>query len=147
MFGSSATCTSSLACLAALCLPVAAVAQAHVHPSGDNNSARERHSIRAMRADVAPKMDGVLDAAVWQKRPAVDEFTQPEPREGAAATGRIEVHVMYDSKNKNLPIAIHAFDAQSSGIGATEMPSVLLSGPRIGHHFAGRGLVRRLPVR
>ena len=72
-----------------------------------------------MRADQAPKIDGVLDDAVWQKAPVIDQFTQQEPREGDTATERTEVRVMYDSKN--LLIAVHAFDAQPSGIVATEM--------------------------
>ena len=108
----------ALTCAAALCLPALARAQAHVHPAADT-SARERHSVSAMRADQAPKIDGVLDDAVWQKAPVIDQFTQQEPREGDTATERTEVRVMYDSKN--LLIAVHAFDAQPSGIVATEM--------------------------
>ena len=109
---------AALACLAALCHPAAAAAQAHVHPTGDT-SARERHSIAAIRADQPPKIDGVLDDAVWQKAPIIDEFTQQEPHEGAGATERTEVRVMYDSRH--LLIAVHAFDAQPSALVATEM--------------------------
>ena len=107
-----------LACAAALCLPVSARGQAHVHPAGDN-STRERHSIPAVRVDQSPKIDGVLDDAVWQKAPLIDQFTQQEPREGAAATERTEVRVMYDSRS--LLIAVHAYDAQPSALVATEM--------------------------
>ena len=109
---------SAAVCSAVLSLPSRAGAQAHVHPAGDN-SARERHSVPAIRADQAPTIDGVLDDAVWQKAPVIDQFTQQEPREGATATERTEVRVMYDSKN--LLIAVHAFDAQPSAIVATEM--------------------------
>ena len=104
--------------MAVLSLPLNAGAQAHVHPAADH-SARERHSVAAIRADQPPKIDGVLDDAVWQKAPVIDQFTQQEPREGDTATERTEVRVMYDSKN--LLIAVHAFDAQPSGIVATEM--------------------------
>jgi hypothetical protein len=108
----------ALACAAALCVPGVARAQARVHPPGDAG-ARERYSITAVRADQAPTIDGVLDDAVWQKAPVIDQFTQQEPREGATATERTEVRVMYDSKN--LLIAVHAFDTQPSAIVATEM--------------------------
>jgi len=108
----------ALACAVALCAPVSARAQAHVHPSSDNSS-RERHSIPAVRVDQSPKIDGILDDAVWQKAPLIDTFTQQEPREGAAATERTEVRVMYDSHN--LLIAVHAYDAQPSALVATEM--------------------------
>jgi hypothetical protein len=64
-FGLASTSRSSilapaLACLAALCLPASAWAQAHVHPAGDS---RERYSVSAVRVDQAPKIDGVLDDA------------------------------------------------------------------------------------
>ena len=124
MFGLASTLTTktafvpALACAAALCAPVFARAQAHVHPAGDNSS-RERHSIPAVRVDQSPKIDGVLDEAVWQKASLIDQFTQQEPREGATATERTEVRVMYDSRS--LLIAVHAYDAQPSALVATEM--------------------------
>jgi hypothetical protein len=109
---------ATLACAAALWVPVSARAQAHVHTSGDDSS-RERHSIPAVRVDQSPKIDGLLDDAVWQKAALVDAFTQQEPREGTPATERTEVRVMYDGRN--LLIAVHAFDAQPSALVATEM--------------------------
>ncbi len=109
---------SALALAAFLAGPPRAAAQARVHPSGDN-SARERHWIPAVRVDQSPKIDGVLDDAVWQKAAVIDAFTQQEPREGTPASERTEVRVMYDGRS--LLIAVHAFDAQPSGIVATEM--------------------------
>jgi hypothetical protein len=61
----------------------------------------------------------VLDDEVWKKAPLVEEFTQQEPREGAAASERTEVRVLYDGKT--LHIGVHAFDVQPSAIVATEM--------------------------
>ena len=66
-------------------------AQSHQHSAADNH--RERYSIPAVRVDQPPKIDGVLDDAVWKKAPLVEEFTQQEPREGAAASERTEVRV------------------------------------------------------
>ena len=92
-------------------------AQSHQHNAADNH--RERYSIPAIRVDQPPKIDGVLDDEVWKKAPLVEEFTQQEPREGAAASERTEVRVLYDGKT--LHIGVHAFDVQPSAIVATEM--------------------------
>jgi hypothetical protein len=97
--------------------PGLGLAQSHQHTAADNH--RERYSIPAIRVDQPPKIDGVLDDEVWKKAPLVEEFTQQEPREGAAASERTEVRVLYDGKT--LHIGVHAFDVQPSAIVATEM--------------------------
>jgi hypothetical protein len=97
--------------------PGIGLAQSHQHTAADNH--RERYSIPAIRVDQPPKIDGVLDDEVWKKAPLVEEFTQQEPREGAAASERTEVRVLYDGKT--LHIGVHAFDVQPSAIVATEM--------------------------
>jgi hypothetical protein len=97
--------------------PGLGLAQSHQHGAADNH--RERYAIPAIRVDQPPKIDGVLDDEVWKKAPLVEEFTQQEPREGAAASERTEVRVLYDGKT--LHIGVHAFDAQPSAIVATEM--------------------------
>ena len=101
-----------------LAFSTGAHAQTHVHAM-PGDSPRARYSIPAVRVDQSPKIDGVLDDPVWQRASLVSEFVQQEPREGAAATERTEVRVLYDSKN--LLIGIRAFDALPSGIVATEM--------------------------
>jgi len=97
--------------------PGVGLAQSHQHAAADSH--RERYSIPAIRVDQPPKIDGVLDDEVWKKAPLVEEFTQQEPREGAAASERTEVRVLYDGKT--LHIGVHAFDVQPSAIVATEM--------------------------
>jgi len=97
--------------------PGLGLAQSHQHNAADNH--HERYSIPAVRVDQPPKIDGVLDDEVWKKAPLVEEFTQQEPREGAAASERTEVRVLYDGKT--LHIGVHAFDVQPSAIVATEM--------------------------
>jgi hypothetical protein len=94
-----------------------AAAQTHVHPGGD--SSRERYLVPAVRVDEMPHIDGVLDDAVWKKAALVEDFVQQEPREGAPASERTEVRVMYDSRS--LLISVHAFDGQPSALVATEM--------------------------
>ena len=97
--------------------PGRGLAQSHQHSASDNQ--RERYTIPAVRVDQPPKIDGVLDDDVWKKAPLVEQFTQQEPKEGAAASERTEVRVLYDGKT--LHIGVHAFDLQPSSIVATEM--------------------------
>lgn len=73
----------------------------------------------AVRAEQGPAIDGVTDEPVWRRAAVIREFTQQEPLEGAPATERTEVWVLYDQHN--LYLAVHAFDSQPDGIIATEM--------------------------
>jgi len=56
-----------------------------------------RKQIRALRIprDVI-KIDGILDEEVWELNEPVTEFWQREPNEGAPATERTEVVILYD---------------------------------------------------
>jgi hypothetical protein len=73
--------------------------------------------MQAVRVDEAPRIDGVLDEAVWQLATPVDGFTQQEPLEGQPASDRTEVRILYDSRN--IYIAVRAF--ASEPVVATEM--------------------------
>ena len=44
----------------------------------------------------APRIDGVLDEAVWASAPAITAFTQRDPIEGAAPSEATDVRVLYD---------------------------------------------------
>jgi len=95
-----------------------AIAQTHIH-STPGETSHERYTLPAVRVDETPRLDGVLDDAVWKKAAVVEDFIQQEPREGAPASERTEVRVMYDSRS--LLIAVHAFDDDPSALVATEM--------------------------
>src|SRR5262245_61392491 len=77
----------------------------------------ERPTLKAMKIEKAPKIDGVLDEPLWENVPPMDQFTQQEPRIGEPATERTEVRVAYD--NRHLFIAIHAYDSDPSALIAT----------------------------
>src|SRR4029079_18556807 len=85
-------------------------------PAGAQAS-RERPAVHATQAAEAPKIDGVLDEAVWQTASPVDSFIQQEPNEGQPATDRTEVRVLYDSKHIYIGVHAHA----SEPVIATEM--------------------------
>ena len=107
---------SAVVCAAAVSGSIAS-AQTHIHPGGE--ATRERYTVPAIRVDETPRLDGVLDDAVWKKAAVVEDFVQQEPREGSPASERTEVRVMYDSRN--LLIGVHAYDDDPAGLVATEM--------------------------
>src|SRR5215210_615567 len=59
-------------------------------------SSRERVSVDAVRVSQAPRVDGVLDEAVWRDAKVIDTFVQQEPNEGQPGSDRTEVRVLYD---------------------------------------------------
>lgn len=77
----------------------------------------ERPSLRAVRIETAPRIDGLLDEAVWASANVVDRFVQQEPQEGQPATDRTEVRVLFD--RNRLYIGVRAYAALP--VTATEM--------------------------
>jgi len=67
--------------------------------------------MRAVRADRPPRLDGVLDDAVWQKAPRFSGFTQREPDEGAAATESTEVQFAFDDQALYVAVTFHDREA------------------------------------
>jgi hypothetical protein len=55
-----------------------------------------RRMVRAARASTEIALDGSLTDAAWAVALPVSDFTQREPNEGAPATERTEVRVLYD---------------------------------------------------
>src|SRR5688572_13712179 len=55
-----------------------------------------RVTIRAVRIATPLQIDGRLDEAVYTEIAAMSDFIQQEPREGAPATERTEVWLLYD---------------------------------------------------
>ena len=53
-------------------------------------------SVRMVRADTPPVIDGRLDDAVWATAAVVGDFHQSRPIEGAEPTERTEIYLLYD---------------------------------------------------
>jgi hypothetical protein len=53
-------------------------------------------SITAVRTDAPPRLDGVLDDAVWRRAVPVTEFRRDVPSDGQPASENTEVRVLYD---------------------------------------------------
>lgn len=84
-------------------------------PSEATNNRR----VRAFRANGEIKIDGRLDEGDWQQAEIVGNLRQQEPTEGAPASERTEVRVLFD--DKNLYIGIRAFDSEAVKINAREL--------------------------
>jgi hypothetical protein len=74
---------------------------------------------RAVRVEVGPQLDGRLDDAVWAQAEVIDAFIQQEPMEGAPASERTEVRILYDADR--IYFGVRAFDSEPERIVATEM--------------------------
>jgi hypothetical protein len=58
----------------------------------------ERPRLQAVRVEQAPRVDGVLDDAVWQRASFTRDFFQKEPLQGQPCSQRTEVAFAYDAK-------------------------------------------------
>ena len=68
----------------------------------------------AVRADVAPVIDGKDDDAVWKKAPAYSDFLEFQPTEGKAPRFKTEFKAAYD--DRNLYVFVRAYDPHPDSI-------------------------------
>ena len=73
----------------------------------------------ATRTSEAIKIDGVLDEGIWQNVEPIDEFDQIQPDEGAPATEKSSVRILYDAKK--LYFGFTFFDSQIEALVANDM--------------------------
>src|SRR5690242_13449052 len=57
------------------------------------------HRIRILRISDPIKIDGHLDEPAWSQAEAATDFRQQSPTEGAPASEKTEVRVLFDNKN------------------------------------------------
>ena len=79
----------------------------------------DRYTVEPTRTTQPPQLDGVIDEAEWQNAAMLVDFIQQEPSEGAPATERTVVRLMYDAEM--LYVGVEAYDSEPTGIIATEM--------------------------
>src|SRR5256884_7408402 len=75
--------------------------------------------IQAVRVTSAIKIDGLLDEPAWSQAQPATDFLQQQPNEGAPASERTEVRVLFD--DKNIYFGIRAFDSGAAHINAREL--------------------------
>lgn len=68
-------------------------------------------SIQALKIDKAPKIDGMLDDAVWEQATTLSDFVQNFPTYGIPASQKTEVKIVYD--NQAIYVGAHIYDDPS----------------------------------
>ena len=76
--------------------------------------------MKAVRTDVPPKIDGVLDDPCWRKAVPTSDFVQMDPDEGKLATEQTIVRVLYD--DDNLYFGIECLDSRPDNIVSRLVP-------------------------
>ena len=79
----------------------------------------ELKSVRVVRTDTPPVIDGNLDDAVWAKAAVVDDLHQVVPFEYAEPFERTEVYILYD--DNALYVAAKLYDPEPDQITAQNM--------------------------
>ena len=76
-------------------------------------------TVRATRITTPMIIDGRLDEAVYERVPAISDYIQQEPKEGAPISERTESWVMFD--DVNLYIVCRCWDSHPERIVANDM--------------------------
>ena len=88
-------------------------------PNVVSRDAEGRVTIRAVRVDAPLRLDGALDEALYRNVPAISDFVQVEPDEGAPATEKTETWVAFD--RNHVYVGFRCWDSQPDRRVATEM--------------------------
>lgn len=76
-------------------------------------------TIRAVRVNTPIRIDGRLDEEIYQTIPSISDFIQQEPREGAPATEKTEVWLLFNEHS--LYVVARCWDSQPDRMIGTEM--------------------------
>ena len=90
------------------------VVQAQQPPAAETNK-----TVRVVRVDSIPVIDGKLDEAVWEKAEVITDFRQTRPGNGAEPSDPTEVYLLYD--NNALYIGARMYDSEPERIAAPTM--------------------------
>src|SRR5258708_4767658 len=86
-------------------------------PLSQNGTGPRR--VHTIRTTDAIKIDGILDEPAWSQVEPATDFREQQPNEGAPASERTEVRVLFD--DKNIYFGIRAFDSDAKHINAREL--------------------------
>ena len=76
-------------------------------------------TIAAARTEAPPLLDGLVDDEAWSLARVISDFHQREPVEGARASERTEVRILYD--DDHLYVGLVMYDGDPTGILATQL--------------------------
>jgi hypothetical protein len=84
-----------------------------IAPDVITRDAERRATIRAIRLAQGIRLDGRLDEPVYHTIPAITDFIQQSPDEGAPATERTDAWIMFDARN--LYVGARVWDSAPPG--------------------------------
>lgn len=90
-----------------------------VPPATINRDAAGRATLRAVRLATPLRIDGRLDEEVYASVPAMSDFIQNDPKEGAPATEKTDVWIFYD--RDNVYVVARCWETHPERIIANEM--------------------------
>lgn len=94
-------------------LASSALAAPPVIPADHGSSQPAQKRLQAVRIDgQPPKIDGKLDEAVWKLAQFSADFRQKDPVEGAPATDKTEVAILYSDEGLYIGARLHSRDPQ-----------------------------------
>jgi hypothetical protein len=79
----------------------------------------ESSTVRAVRSNHAPKMDGTLDDPAWADAIPIENLRQKEPIETQPATEKTQIRILYDSRH--IYFGVHCYDSNPAGVVATQL--------------------------
>jgi hypothetical protein len=82
-------------------------------------ASRGTPSVTAVRTSEPVQLDGLLNEQLWSQAEPITEFLQKDPVEGAPASEKTEVRMLFDTHN--LYIGVLCYDSDPPGIRATEL--------------------------
>ena len=78
-----------------------------------------RTTVRAQRTTMPLRIDGRLDEAIYENVPAISDFIQNEPREGAPANERTDAWVFFD--DEHIYVVARCWETEPDRLVANEM--------------------------
>jgi hypothetical protein len=88
-------------------------------PATISRDAEGRATVRAIRLQAPPRIDGLLDEAHYGSVSPISDFIQVEPRVGEPATEKTEVWLAFD--NDNVYVSLRASESQPERMVVNEM--------------------------
>jgi len=108
-----------LVALTAVCATAQGTAAPGEGPQIGIPQAAETPRLQAVRASAPIVIDGLLSEGSWAEAEAATRFIQRDPEEGAPASERTEVRVLFD--NQQVYFGVVCTDSNPGGIRATEL--------------------------
>ena len=88
-------------------------------PNVITRDASGRATLRAVRIETPLEIDGILNENIYKNLPAISDFIQNDPTEGAPATEKTDVWLLFD--DDNVYVVARCWESRPERIVATEM--------------------------